>query len=264
MERDKMYDWLEHELMAVLTPGFHVVEGPAAAELREAVSRSVLPLPDSYRAFVLRFGNAKLYRIPRTRSYRIGVFAGPRRGRLDDGTPVFEVGFHDGARVFIDLAAGPTGGAVWESEAGEEQRVGESFHVWLADRCARARARHTVDEWAVVVSGPKPFTPAEQELIDTRRHISWRVTGIDADGNHVFEVTNAGTRSIPVLTVGVRSEDRRLNGAILLAIGHIGPGQTATVRASCYKGLKRPEEILVFELPEPRPEDRDFYGELHR
>jgi len=250
--------------MAVKTPRFHLVDGPAESELREAVVRSDLPLPASYREFVLRFGNARLYRRVRNDSYRIGVFAGPREANLYDGTSVCEVGFHDGARVFVEPTGRSTRGAVWEIEAGSPHRVGEDFAEWLADSCAHARGQYTVEEWADILRGPKPFSPEEQEIVEARRHISWRLTGIDSAGNHVLEIRNASNCALPVLTVGVRSRDRRLNGAIWLEIGHVGPGQTATIHASCYKGLIRPDEIEVFELPEPRPEDREFYGELNR
>ena len=48
---------------------------------------------------------------------------------------------------------------------------------------------------------------------------------------------NTSSRTLPVLTVGIRSKDGRLNGAALLRIGHIGPGQTDILHKSCYKGL---------------------------
>ena len=257
-----MFEWLEHEIAIIKMPRFHVVDGPATGKLREVVTRSGLPLPESYRKFALRFGNAKLYRNARNDSYRIGVFAGPRAGKLDDGTLVYEVGFHDSARVFIEPIEGSDGGAVWEVETGSPRRVNRDFGEWLEESCALARQQYTAEEWAGVVQGPNPFTPEEQEAVNARRRISWQLTGIDTDGSHIFEVQNSNNRSIPVLTIGVRSKDGRLNGATVLQIGHVGPGQTATVRANCYKELRSPEEIEVFDLPEPRPEDREFFAEF--
>lgn len=257
-----MFEWLQREVAIIKTPRFHVIDGPATGKLREAVTQSSLPLPKSYTEFVLRFGNAKLYRNARNASYRIGVFSGPRSGKLRDGSLVYEVGFHDGARVFIEPVKGSRGGAVWEAESGSQQRVHSNFGEWLKESCARAREQYTVEEWSEILQGPKPFTPEEQEILAARRHISWRLTGIDVDGSHLFEVKNSSNRSIPVLTIGVRSKDGRLNGAAVLQIGHVGPGQKAEVRASCYKGLRPPEDIEVFDLPGPRPEDREFFAEL--
>ena len=57
-----MFEWLDEEISQIKTPKFHLVDGPAPAELRQAVLSSEFPLPPSYREFVLRFGNAKLYR----------------------------------------------------------------------------------------------------------------------------------------------------------------------------------------------------------
>jgi len=256
-----VFEWLEQELAIIKTPRFHVIDGPATGKLREAIAESGLSLPKSYREFALRFGNVKLYRAGRIR-YRIGVFAGPREGRLDDGTLAYEVGFHDGARVLVESVEGADGGSVWEAEAGSQQRAHADFGEWLMESCRLARDQYTVDEWSEILQGPKPFTPEEQEILAARRHISWRFTGVDVDGSHLFEVKNSSNRSIPVLTIGVRSRDGRLNGAAVLQIGLIGPGQTAKVRASCYKGLRPPEEIEVFDLPEPRPEDREFFAEL--
>ena len=102
-----MFEWLEQEILAIKTPRFHVVDGPAAAKLREAILQSNLPLPPSYREFVVKFGNAKLYRMAGSDSYRIGVFAGPREATLADGTRIYHLGFHDGASVYVSLFITP-------------------------------------------------------------------------------------------------------------------------------------------------------------
>src|SRR5688572_14356491 len=96
-----MFEWLEREVSLIKTPRFHLVDGPADQKLQEAVIRSSLPLPASYKEFILRFGNAKLYRNSRNDSYRIGVFAAPRAATLDDGMRIYHLGFHDGASVYV-------------------------------------------------------------------------------------------------------------------------------------------------------------------
>ena len=56
-----MFDWLEKEIGTINTRRFHVVEGPADAALRAAIEGNEVPLPRSYKEFVFRFGQAKLY-----------------------------------------------------------------------------------------------------------------------------------------------------------------------------------------------------------
>ena len=140
--------------------------------------------------------------------------------------------------------------------------MAENFEEWLAASCARARKTYGKEKWAEILRGPEPFTPDEFEVIKTRQRIRWRVLGIDTDGNHIFEITNASNRTLPVLTVGLRSRDRHLNGAVRLKIGHIGPTQTGVLHVDCYKDLVSPHEIEAFALPDPRPEDRERFEEL--
>jgi hypothetical protein len=112
-----MFKWLERELAEIKTPRFHVVDGPADTKLRAALTHSNLPLPHAYREFVLKFGNAKLYRMPGSDSYRIGVFAGPRQGTLSDGTRIYQIGFHNGATVYLKATSRAVEFPVFESEA---------------------------------------------------------------------------------------------------------------------------------------------------
>jgi hypothetical protein len=257
-----MFEWLEQEISDIQTPRFHVVDGPVNAKLREAVLHSDLPLPSSYREFVLRFGNARLYRRPKSDSFQIGVFAGPREVIQGDGQRIYSLGFHDGAKVYVKPSANSTKVCIFESEFGSEELVSNDFEEWLSESCAIIRSTYGKAKWCEIVRGPMPFTKEEQEIIESRRAICWQVLGIDAEGNHIFEITNASNRTLPVLTLGIRSKNRRLNGAILLEIGHIGSGQNGVAHAGCYKGLISPQEIEVFSLPDPRPEDRERYGEF--
>ncbi len=257
-----MFEWLEQEISAIETPRFHVVDGPVEAKLQEAIMHSRFPLPPSYREFVLKFGSAKLYRRTKSDSYRIGVFAGPREAILNDGTHIYHIGFHDGASVYVKPRSVSTELPIFEFESNSEEKVADNFEAWLRGSCAQARNTYGNEKWAEIVRGPEPFTVEEREVIEVRRAIQWRVLGIDAGGNHVFAVTNASRRALPVITVGARSSDRRLNGTVLLKIGHIVPGQTGIVLAGCYKGLISPHEIEVFALPDPQPEDRERYAEL--
>ena len=116
--------------------------------------------------------------------------------------------------------------------------------------------------WSKIVRGPDPFSPRELKVIEARRQISWQVLGIDPEGRHIVTVANSGSLTLPVLTVGVRSLDRRLNGALRLNTSEVGPGRTAVLHVSCYQGLLPPDQLELFTLPDPEPEDRMQYVEL--
>ena len=257
-----MFEWLEQEILAIKTPRFHVVDGPADGKLRKAVSESAFAVPSAYKEFVLKFGNAKFYRNTRNDSYEIGVFAGPREAMLARGSRGYIVGFRDGASVFLKSPSNAAPFTIFELDSGSEEEVASSFEEWLLASCATARNKYGDAQWAEILRGPKPFSVEEKEIIEARRLMRWSVVGIDIDGNHIFEITNAGRRSLAALTVGVRTKDGRLNGAVRLNVRNISPGQTAKLHAGCYKGLVPPGEIQVFELPDPKPEDRDFYWEF--
>lgn len=254
-----MFEWLQRELAELKTPRFHVVDGPADFKFREAVMQSSFLVPESYREFILQFGNAKLYRDSRD-GHIVNVFAAPREAFLGNGTKVYYLGFRDGASVYVKGVIQAASDPIFEFENVEE-KVANSFDIWLRESCDQARKTYG-KKWAEIMQGPKPFTPAEQELIETRRRIKWRVLGIDQEMNHIFEVTNSGSCSLPFLTVGIRSRDRRLNGAVRLDTGEIIPGRSAIMHVDCYKNFKPPEEIEAFALPDPQPEDRDYYYEF--
>lgn len=256
-----MFERLEHEISTIKTPRFHVVDGPVEAKLQEAVVQSNLPLPSSYKEFVLKFGNAKLYRRSRN-GYYISVFAGPREATLNDGGRIYHLGSHDGASVYVKPGPSSTELPVFEFESGSEEKVADDFEEWLRESCAHARSTYGKEKWAEIVHGPEPFTVEEQEVIEARRAIQWRMLGLDDAGNHVFEITNAGLRTLTALTVGVRSKDGRLNGAVRLNTRHLAAGQTVALHVDCYKDLISPSEIEVFSLPDPQPEDRDRYYEF--
>ena len=69
---------------------------------------------------------------------------------------------------------------------------------------------------------------------------------------------------LPALTIGVRSKDQELNGLIRLNVSRVGPGQVSVLNVGCYKKLVPPEEIEVFAVPDPQPEDRNYYYEFKK
>jgi hypothetical protein len=256
-----MYEWLEREIATIKTPRFHEVDGPVDDAMRDAIVRSKLNLPKSYREFVLKFGNARLYRYG-LHGHRIHVFAGPREGTLRDGTKIFDIANDEGATIFVHADAVPDEQFVYEREASSLGEVAGDFADWLEEACARVRKRYGHEKWKEIERGPMPFNHEELDLLRRRKEIRWRLLGIDTNGDHIIEVTNMSDGVLPMLTLGVRSKDLRLNGAVGLDIGGVRPGQSSRIHRDCYKELVAPEDIELFALPEPRPEDRDYYWEL--
>jgi len=146
----------------------------------------------------VKFGNAKLYRKSRT-GYEIGVFAGPREETREDGTLIYQIGFDDDARVYVIPEADAGAFPIYERELKSTAKVADDFEEWLTESCDRVRNSYGTKKWEEILRGPDPFSSEEREMLEARRRISWLILGIDADGNQIIEVSNAGSRALPVL-----------------------------------------------------------------
>ncbi len=72
---------------------------------------------------------------------------------------------------------------------------------------------------------------------------------------------------LPYLFLGVRGKLRPpnsgpLHGGARLPVGSIVPGAAGIVQYDCYKKQVAPEDVEVFDLPDPGPEDREYYWEF--
>ena len=86
--------------------------------------------------------------------------------------------------------------------------------------------------------------------------------GIANSGDLQFEVHNGSDRVLPFLSIGVRGRHGEINGGAWLPVSSVLPGQTRVIERDCYKKWLRPENVEVFDLPDPEPEDRDRYWEF--
>jgi hypothetical protein len=259
-----MFDWLEQELAEIRTRRFHVVAGAASTALREAVLTSPLPAPPSYVTFVLRFGNAKLYRMAGLDLYWLGVFAAPREVESRKGEPLLLIGGYDESCAYLREETVQPGAEapVYESTKGGIRKAADSFDDWLTARAARARRKYRKKEWAQVLRGPHPFTPQEMAVLEARRQFTWQVVGVTPRGEIMYEVTNNSDRRLPFLSIGIRGRTGKLQGGVWLPVGHIGPGQTAVVAKETYLGLLDPNDVEAYPLPDPEPEERVRYWEF--
>ena len=263
-----MFQWLADEIARVRTRKFYLVDGPASAELREAVDDSGVPIPPSYKEFIFRFGNAKLYRS--LDLYLVEVYAAPREAASDETGPMLCFGKEDRVAVYFkkaDLKPGTEAPVYkWRSETGL-RRHAVGFEEWLRAACASARKQFRRKEWEAIERGPAPFSESEQAIVRARRLYRWRIVGIAPNGNLRFEVHNGSTMMLPYLSVGIRGQlwppkTGPLLGGVWLPVSAIPPGETAVVEFNCYRDLVDPKTVEAFDKPDPGPEDRDRYWEF--
>jgi hypothetical protein len=263
-----MFEWLADEIARVKTPKFYLVDGPASAELRQAVEDSGVPVPPSYKEFIFRFGNAKLHRS--LDMYLVEVFAAPREAGSEETGPLLWFGKEDRSPVYFkkgDLKPGAECPVYkWRPESGVRRRA-VGLEEWLRAACASARRQFRRKEWEAIEHGPAPFSEFEQAIVSARRLYRWRILGIAPDGDLRFEVHNGSTMTLPYLSVEIRGQlwppktGPLLRGA-WLPVSAIPPGETGVVEFNCYKDLVDPKTVEAFDKPDPGPEDRDRYWEF--
>jgi len=259
-----VFEWLDDELTRIHTPKFHCVDGPASTDLKNAVEASDSLMPASYKEFVLRFGNAKLYR---TGSYyKVIVFAGPRDADGPDGERLVHFGrTHTSLAYFKEsLLCANRESPVFEWTGPDRglRRSAGGFEEWITRKCTAARRQFKRKEWAAILKGPEPFTEEELAVVEARRHFQWRVVGIAEDGDLQFEVCNGSELTLPFLSIGIRKKDGTQVGGVWLPVSHIPPGQSAVVEKGCYKEHVAPEDVDAFDKPDPEPALRDRYWEF--
>jgi hypothetical protein len=258
-----MFEWLDDEIRLIKTRKFHVIDGPAGQPLREAIQRTDLHVPSSYKEFVLRFGNAKLYK--QLDYYKIGVLASPIEEIVQEtGDTAYRFGHYDSADAYFTESVSHRGEEtpVLEGRRGGLQRQADGFEAWLLKRCKLARNTYTKEQWAAIVAGPPPFTPGESRILEARRQLSCRIAGVTPQGNLLFEVHNGSDVVLPFLSIGLRWKENGLQAGIWLPISHVPPGQTAVVEHETYKKVTNLTQIEFFVKPDPEPEDRERYWEF--
>jgi hypothetical protein len=258
-----MFEWLEKEINEIKTRHFHVVDGPAGDVLREAVERSELALPRSYKEFVLRFGNAKLYK--QLSYYIVGILASPiEEISKETGETFHRFGHYQADSAYFKLSLMHRDLETPVFEGGEEplRQVGDGFESWLRKRCTDARRSYKKNRWAGIVAGPAPFTAEERTIVQARKRFACRVVGVASDGKLRFEAFNGSDTVLPFLSVGIRRKDGGFQGGIWLPVSHVRPKETAIIEHDCYSKLVTPSEIETYQLPDPEPEDRERYWEF--
>jgi hypothetical protein len=261
-----MFKWLEKELAEIKTPKFHRVDGLASPELRAAVEHSTLPVPRSYKEFVLRFGNADLYRSGD--EYKVVVLASPRKIDNEKIEPLFYFGRFHGAYAYFKEGRLKKGQELpvfeWAGR-GPLNRVANGFKEWLEKRSRAARREYGSKRWAAIKHGPPPFTAEERQIVEARKRYQWRIVGVSEERDVRFEVSNGSNIVLPYLSIGIRGIRRdggELTGGVWLPVSGIKPGKKSVVEKDCYKEVLDPRQVEAFAEPDPEPEDRERYWEF--
>jgi len=257
-----MYEWLLAEMARVKTRKFYLTDGPLPTQ--KVMEDSKALIPPSYKAFILQFGNANLYRKAGD-TYLVRVYANPREVESNEGEPLLHFGRTDLSLAYFKRSLLVPGGEspvfVWRHHQGF-RREAEGFEEWLGKSCKAAKNRFKKREWDAIQKGPAPFDERENGIIKARRKFDWRVVGTAANGDLLFEVHNGSEMTLPFLSIGVRKKNGEHIGSVGLAVFSLLPGQTVTIQQDCYKDRHPPETIEVFLKPDPEPEDRDVYWEF--
>ncbi len=259
-----MFEWLEKEIQFINTPKFHLIEGTLSPEKKKMVETSDLAVPPSYKEFVMKFGNIKLYR--QGTIYLIQVFSVPIDTETGQGESLLNFGRTDrGLSYFktsllVEDAESPV--FEWTGREAGLRQTANGFKEWLKKKCNSAKRQFSKKRWSEIVAGPKPFTLWEEAIVEARKRFHWRIIGIAEGGDLQFEVHNGSDMALPYLSIGIRGKQGRVQGGIWLSISHIAPGETEIVEKGCYKKLLAPEDVEAFQLPDPEPEDREKYWEF--
>lgn len=250
-----MFDWLVRDLRCIQTAKFHLVSGTEDRHLRQLIESVNINYPNDYRQFVIDFGSGRFFR-QSLFGYKLGVLSTPRV--FCDSDELFQIGYDDGSPVCFST----------QSEGlylkGLASPIAPNFDSWLKSSYEKYRAQYSDKDWLSILKGPQTFSALEDSIVNARNDYHWLDLGIDESGDRIIQVTNHSSIFIPCLSLGVRSSDERLNGAIIIDVSGLCPGDTEIYPHTCYKKFYPPSDISLYDLPAPGPEDRQYLAELKR
>ena len=263
-----MYEWLDEEIATIKARKFHVIDIQKKDELLSMPAESYSLLPPSYMAFVSKYGWAKLYG-KSGYAYQVGVLSSPKTKTLKSGETLLCIGHYDDSKAYFlsSLLAKGSDSPVFEwTEEGIEQ-VANSFEEWITMRCEDARNSYSEEEWEEIVNGPKPFTSEEKQIVEARKKFKWELIGFTEDGNLKIKVENNSNLTLPYLTIGFQGkydEHNSMQGAVWLDVSEVKPGQERVLSHSGYKEIVDRENVELYQLEDPIPEERSRFWEFRK
>jgi hypothetical protein len=259
MKRPGRFDWLEREVDQIKTPKFHIFDSRSTSEEGHAIQNLA---PPSYRAFLGRFGGASLYRIRDAYRVRVKPFLEP--GKSLRGETLWCFGYFESSRAYFKESLLRTGRESPVFEWGLRlQKVAPDFSTWLRVRCSIVRKSIGKKRWIQVLNGPAPFSECDRRIVSARKLFRWKLVGVGESGDHRIEIFNGSRIVLPFFSLGVRKKGGLgLQGGVWLRVRDIKPGERRIIEQDCYKDMLTPDEVEIYDLPDPAPEDRENYWEF--
>lgn len=264
--KNPSFGWLRQECLQIRSQRFHIFEPLTLNDYCYEHADHRIDLNSDYADFLKEFGWAKFF----TDSSDAPVIAvyplkENRRHLCDDERTYIGFAYRGDKSFYFAEDVILSGGQskVYMVKGKNANELHPSFSDWLKTSYELVKSKYSLSKWQKVVAGPKPFTPEEMQIVEARRHFSWKHTGFADDGDAIFEVENRSARTLPFLSIGIRDKKRRvLSGGVWLNVGHIQPGEKERVVMDCYKDRISPDELEPFDKPEPIPEKKDRYWEF--
>jgi hypothetical protein len=223
--------------------------------------------PPSYRRFMDEVGGARLFRDGR--GYRVEVYSSPRGLLHEEMGPMWWVGRCEATRVcFADRDVRDAFEAkVWQWNFAKRWiRLEITFDEWIRSACSKVRLAIRKREWESIQRGPEPFNAKEHAIASARRKYTWTVVGVDENDCVLIRVTNGSPMSLPYISLNVSGEMRGkndvLDGGVVVPTANIQPGASAVVAVDCYREVVDPWTVLLTDIPDLGPEDRNILWEF--
>ena len=248
-----MYENLIKDIKKIKTRNFHKLEVKDFSKLDDLLFKEKNEPTLEY--FWKAFGGAKLFRVGRM-SYKMVIFNKLEFNEYKKNELVY-FSFVDDVRFFLDQKTGE----IYKGVEGGFKKEASSFLDWFSVSYNCLVGSYKKNDWKKIVSGPSPFSQEEIELLKLKKNIVWQDMGLEGESSQrIFSVENRNSSGVVKwLTIGVKSIDKRLNGAIYLDIEGVKEGETVNITNSCYSELYDPRKLETFPIDMQGPEEREYF-----
>ncbi len=214
--------------------------------------------PPSYIDFLTRYGGVKLFR--EGLGYLMTVLPNPVMLDDDEYGDLLRFGSYDDSYCYFSPTSMKPNEEtpVYILDDGELVMVASSFSEWFSLCATELLSRYPSMRDGEAVAA---FSEQEQLIVRSRKQYQWHITGC-TDKFVVVNITNASDTTLDCITLGVRSIDRRVNGAVKVDVRDLAVGMSKDTSLDCYSDLVDPFQVELYNLPDPTPGTRSMYFEF--
>jgi hypothetical protein len=231
--------------------------GKARSDITVLLSLSSA-FPPSYIEFLTRYGGVKLFR--EGLGYLMTVLPAPVKVDGDDHGDLFWFGSYDDSYCYFSSTSMKPNeeSPVYALDDEELVPVAQSFSEWFS-----LGATALLSEQPSMRDGEPAaaFSEQEQMIVRGRKQYQWHITG-RSEKFVAINITNASDATLGCITLGVRSIDRTVNGAVRVDVRDLAVGMSKDINLDCYSDLVHPSQVELFDLPDPTPSTRSTYFEF--